>query len=319
LNATTMGPRLVIGLAALVGLGRIGQAQESDLGPFPEAIVNWVPDPANPLFQGAGGDAWDAKIRERGWIAFKDGRYRLWYTGYNEERAPTRLLGLATSPDGLAWTRHPDNPIFDELWVEDMCVVRQDGHYHMFAEGLNDIAHRLVSEDGLHWTEVGRLDVRQTDGTPIEHGPYGTPTVIVRDGTWHLFYERRDQGVWLATSKDLNVWTNVDDDPVIALGPGNYDKTAVALNQVIERDGVFYGVYHANAHWPWRDWTTCVARSTDLIHWEKYPGNPIVGNNSSSGMFVEGPEGTFLYTMHPEVRRYRNPETHIEDPEAERR
>ena len=36
----------------------IGQAPDAD---FPRAIVSWVPEPANPVFQGAGGDAWDRR------------------------------------------------------------------------------------------------------------------------------------------------------------------------------------------------------------------------------------------------------------------
>jgi hypothetical protein len=84
----------------------------------------------------------------------------------------------------------------------------------------------------------------------------------------------------------------------------------VAVNQVVKRDGVYYAFYHANAHRPWKDWTTNVARSRDLVHWEKYPGNPIVANNSSSGILVEGPRGARLYTMHPEVRVFVNPDRH---------
>jgi len=82
---------------------------------------------------------------------------------------------------------------------------------------------------------------------------------------------------------------------------------AVAVNQVVKRDGVYYAFYHANSRRPWADWTTCVARSRDLVHWEKYQGNPIIANNRSSGVLVEGPSGTFLYTMHPEVCVFRGP------------
>ena len=100
----------------------------------------------------------------------------------------------------------------------------------------------LTSTDGLKWTDHGSLDIRKTDGTPIDPGPYGTPTAWFENGTWYLFYERGDQGIWLATSKDLKVWTNVKDDPVIAMGPEPYDKTAVALNQVVKRDGFYYAI-----------------------------------------------------------------------------
>ena len=100
---------------------------------------------------------------------------------------------------------------------------------------------------------------------------YGTPTAWFENGTWYLFYERGDQGGWLATSRDLKTWTNVKDDPVLARGPDSYDATAVALNQVVKCGAYYYAFYHANAQRPWIDWTTNVARSRDLVHWEIYP------------------------------------------------
>jgi sucrose-6-phosphate hydrolase SacC (GH32 family) len=267
-------------------------------------LVAWTPIPENPVFAGTGRDTWDRKIRERGYILVgDDGTYHLWYTGYASDRPPTMLLGHATSRDGVHWVRDPDNPIFTGSWVEDMCVVKREGTYFMFAEGKNDIAHLLTSTDGRKWTDYGSLDIKKTDGSPIGPGPYGTPTAWFENETWYLFYERGDNGIWLATSKDLKTWTNVKDDPVIAMGPEPYDKTAVAVNQIVKRGDYYYAFYHANAHKPWKDWTTCVARSRDLIHWQKYPGNPIIQNNCSSAILVRTPTGEDrLYTMHPDVR-----------------
>lgn len=296
------------GDAASQGLPTVAvraEASQSARG-WPERLVHWQPAPARPLFSGGGDGAWDERIRERGWILLEGETYHLFYTGYNEDRSPLRMLGHATSVDGLHWVRDERNPLFDQGWVEDMCVVPHDGGYLMFAEGEGDIAHLLASDDLIHWTERGPLDIRLTTGEPISPGPRGTPFVMRKDDLWHLFYERGDLGVWLATSPDLTIWTNVSDDPVLPMGPEPYDLHAVALNQVIEEDdGYYYAVYHANAHRPWRDWTTCLARSKDLLHWEKYPGNPIVGDNRSSGVFLAGPDGRRdLYTMHPDVRRF---------------
>jgi beta-1,2-mannobiose phosphorylase / 1,2-beta-oligomannan phosphorylase len=273
---------------------------------FPRDLVSWAPSPANPVFQGTGLDrGWDRKIRERGWILQEGGLYHLWYTGYNDDRSPNRNLGYAISVDGLSWVRWPSNPIVTTSWVEDVCVVKHDGVYQMFAEGEHDVAHRLTSTDRVHWKEEGPLDIRKVDGTPIPPGPRGTPAAFFEDGTWYLLYERGDRGVWLATSKDLKVWTNKQDDPVIAMGPDAYDRYAVAVNQVIKRDGVYYAYYHANAHDPWKkDWTTNIARSRDLVHWEKYAGNPLIGNDSSSSVLVPVGGRYRLYTMHPEVRAF---------------
>jgi len=269
----------------------------------PWRFTDWKPVVSEPVFKGTGVDTWDRKIRERGFILVDDdGTFNLWYTGYDRDRPETMSLGRATSKDGLHWTRDPANPIFKGSWVEDVCVVRRDGVYQMFAEGKGDVAHRLSSPDGVHWTDFGSLDVRKTDGSPIEPGPYGTPTAWFEDGVWSLLYERRDAGVWLATSRDLKTWINVQDDPVLARGPEPFDRAQIAVNQIVRRGGYYYVFYHALADIDVRDWTTNVARSKDLIHWEKYPRNPIIGGNRSSAVLVPTPQGDRLYTMHPEVR-----------------
>ena len=280
---------------------------------FPPDLVQWQASPANPVFTGTGLErGWDRLIRERGYILVEDGVYHLWYTGYNDARSPNRSLGYALSTDGIAWIRYPSNPIVDSSWVEDVCVVKEGKTYFMIAEGEQDIAHLLTSTDRVHWTEHGPLDIRLKAGEPIPPGPRGTPSLFVKDGVWNLFYERGDSGVWLATTKDPlhGPWINVQDDPVLAMGPHAYDQFAVAFDQVFERDGVYYAYYHANAHKPWqKDWTTNIARSTDLIHWEKYAGNPLIRNNSSSSVLVNPPgrKSPRLYTMHPEVRIFENP------------
>ncbi len=295
------------GLAILAGPLPSGGAQ-TQVAPsvVPWTLVTWKPISENPVFAGTGRETWDRKIRERGYILVgDDGTYHLWYTGYAIDKPPTMSLGHATSTDGIHWTRDPANPIFTGSWVEDVCVVKQQGTFYMFAEGKNDIAHLLTSADGVRWTDLGSLDIRKTDGAPIAPGPYGTPAAWFEDGTWYLYYERGDQGVWLATSKDRKVWKNVSDDPVLALGPEPYDRAAVALNQIVKRGDHYYAFYHANSQRPWKDWTTCIARSRDLVHWEKYPGNPIIQGNCSSAIIVRTPQGQDrLYTMHPSVRLF---------------
>ncbi len=197
---------------------RVRRRQRADTANIALEVLDFVPLDDNPVFAGTGKDTWDQKIRERGYILFEDGEYHMWYTGFREAPDQEMHLGYATSPDGLTWTRYPGNPIFDSGWVEDMMVVKEGDTYYMFAEGRGDIAHMLTSTDGIRWEEKGSLDIRKKNGEPISEGPYGTPTVWRENGVWYLFYERGDLGIWLATSSDLKVWTNKQDEPVITYG-----------------------------------------------------------------------------------------------------
>lgn len=264
---------------------------------------------SEPIFSGHEGH-WDARIRERGWI-LKDGDlWRLWYTGYDPaQQPPVMRLGYATSADGLTWTRlSVEKPLIDDLWVEDIMVVRHEGRYLMFAEGLNDQAQLLESPDGVHWTRIGTLDVRLTDGRKIPPGPFGTPAAWRENGTWNLFYERKDLGVWLAQSSDLRVWTNVSDDPVIVPGPEEYDRLMIALNQIEKTNDRYVAVLHGTGtpQKP-RQWCTFLAESRDLRTWSKIAANPIrpVSENKSSGQLVFDGQHWRLYTMHEQVYVHR--------------
>lgn len=268
---------------------------------FPPELVRFVPYEGNPVFTGAGPGHWDEQIRERGWILREGETYHLWYTGYVQRIGPM-MLGHATSPDGIHWTRDARNPIHDADWVEDMMVVRDGPRLLMFAEGRGDQAHLLTSGDGIRWHRESALDVRLANGKPIPPGPYGTPTVFKQGETWNLFYERRDQGIWRARSTDLKIWTNVSDEPVLLPGPEAYDGRMIAMNQVIEHEGAYFAYYHGRGEEPDR-WCSCVARSDDLQTWRKYPGNPLFpsAENKSSPIVVSDGKSFRLYTMHSRV------------------
>jgi hypothetical protein len=274
---------------------------------FPPELVDFVPYENNPVFNGTGKDTWDNKIRERGYILLEDGIYKMWYTGYNGSETATKYLGYATSKDGIHWTRYPGNPIYNEYWTEDVQVVKHKGKYYMVAEGVNDIAHMLISENGIDWVRQGDLDIRKVNGESIDSGAYGTPTLWLENDKWYLFYERGDLGIWLAVSSDHKVWTNVQDDPVIEMGPGSYDAKGVALDQIIKYQGKYYGYYHATSSKDRGTWNSDVAVSDDLLHWTKYKNNPIINADSisddySSPLLIYDGENYRLYSMHKGVR-----------------
>lgn len=269
---------------------------------FPPELTKFETYSNNPVFTAHGPGNWDQAIRERGWILNEEGVYHMWYTGYGLPDSSPKKLGYATSQDGITWARYPQNPIYSDHWIEDMMVVRAGATYYMFAEGLNDEAQLLTSTDRVHWTRQGKLTIHSHDGAPLSPGPYGTPTGYYEKDAWYLFYERNDEAVWLATSRDLKTWTNVQDEPVLTPGPDTYDREMIALNQIVKHDGYYYAYYHGlKADAEPQEWTTNIAASSDLLHWKKYDGNPILGENKSSGILVMNGDEFRMYTMHPEV------------------
>ena len=276
---------------------------------FPDELVHFEPVAKEAIFSGTGKDTWDQKIRERSYIRHEGKAWRLWYNGYNDRQTPTHFLGYATSKDGWHWQRSRDEPIYDRGWIEDICVVKHAGDYYLFSEGRDDIAHLLKSTNGQQWTEQGNLDIRRLDGSPITPGPYGTPSAWVEKGVWYVFYERKDAAVWLAQSKDLKTWTNVQDEAVLQCGPDAYDQYAVAFDQVIKYRGRYYAYYHASGHPKWKEWSTNLAVSADLVHWKKYPGNPVLpvdptDPQRSSAFVVPDGKRFRLYATHPDVKVY---------------
>lgn len=280
---------------------------------IPAEFSDFNAGPTEPIFSGAGDGHWDAKIRERGWILRDGNQWQLWYTGYDGSKTGIRRLGRAVSSDGLRWQREPATPLLDELWVEDVHVTRHNGQYVMVAEGRNDQAQWLISADGIQWQPRGTLRIVTTTGEPIPAGPFGTPALIQHGDTWYLLYERRDAGIWLASSTGFAEWKHVTDEPVMLPGPDEYDRQMIALNQILPiTDGQitrWMAVYHGSGDpvAP-RKWNSALAISNDLRRWTKFAGNPVVRNNESSGQFVHDGEKWRLYTMHDSVRvRWHSP------------
>ena len=288
----------------------VAAAARPAVADVPRELVAFGPPSADPLFAGGGAEAWDRDLRERGWILRHGGRWHLWYTGSNPDRDRVRRLGHATSGDGINWQRAA-GPLLPELWIEDVCVAaarsRAGESFLMVAEGEHDVAHLLLSRDLASWRPCGPLDICLTSGAAIPDGPRGTPTLWIDRGLVHLYYERFDDGVWLATSRDGRTFTNVSDEPVLACGPEAYDRHGIAIDQIVRFDGRWYAYYHASPDPDRKTWQTCLASSADLVHWEKWEGNPVLPVDPahpkrSSATLVHDGRRLRLYTTHPDVR-----------------
>ena len=72
---------------------------------------HWIPYAGNPVLEPQSG-AWDEQILEQA-VAYIGDRYWLWYSGYKNPLGPTTpiSIGVATSQDGIHWTKFETNPV----------------------------------------------------------------------------------------------------------------------------------------------------------------------------------------------------------------
>jgi len=135
------------------------------------------------------------------------GLFRMWYSG-GEQYEPD-AIGYATSPDGITWSKHPENPIFssDESlpWEQHKVtacqVLKHRGWHVMFYIGFRDVDHAQVgvarSRDGITGWKRNPSNpiISPTEGS-WDHDACYKPFALYDEPSdvWRLWYNgRRDE------------------------------------------------------------------------------------------------------------------------------
>lgn len=255
-----------------------------------------------------------------------DGVWRMWYYGRDpsfdrEINLPTGRVGLATSSDGLSWTRidgpltmgavfepSADETRFDSghLGVSD--VTESDGLYHMWyfggdrtrqkigpyeVKGFNLRPGLAISRNALDWYRVDGpvrgafLDV----GAPGEFDfiMTGWPQALRgHDGVWRMYYHSLDPAsgfhVGVAVSDDGFAWRKRGK----ILGPGEaggFDENGAATRTVIRAQGRYWMFYEGVRKDGYR--SIGLAVSDDGFAWKKEKGREADGS-----VFAHAPRGS---------------------------
>ncbi len=128
----------------------------------------WIRLPAPVLTPGPA--AWDGQS-VRVPMVWKEGPadYRMIYTG---QGSGGMQVGYATSTDGLAWTRHPGNPVFnDPIWAtgetQNWGVMKVGSEYLMWYGNFGQReAGIAVSTDLVNWTPHTAGPILASSGDP---------------------------------------------------------------------------------------------------------------------------------------------------------
>ncbi len=131
--------------------------------------------------------------------------YRMWYSG-GEQYEPD-AIGYATSPDGLAWTKHAGNPVFksdpsipwEKHKVTAAQVEKRGEWFLMFYIGFRDTDHAQIgitrSRDGIgDWQRLKDNPIIRPGLNKWDQDACYKPFAIFDGRKWLLWYNGRRGG-----------------------------------------------------------------------------------------------------------------------------
>jgi uncharacterized repeat protein (TIGR01451 family) len=258
----------------------------------PCQICSVTKHPANPALSVGPSGSWDDDDVWSPAVLKEGGGYKMWYTG-DDGTNPSRI-GLATSTDGITWTKAVANPVLSPgpSWetggIRAGGVISDSGLYKLWYTGFDSGGVGRIgyatSPDGVAWTEYGSpiLDVGASGSW--EDDDVLDPTVIKEGSTYHMWYSGYDgitNRIGHATSSNGTTWTRDLANPVLDVGsPGGWDWLHVYGPSVIRYNDTFLMWYSGGTLPPARQ--TGYALSPDGSAWTR------------GGMLIpEGGAGTF--------------------------
>jgi hypothetical protein len=155
---------------------------------------------------------WDADFTSpEGVLATAEG-YGMYYTGGTSWPESTAMIGRATSPDGITWTKYDDpdtsdapfaqsDPVlsvgsdgsWDSISVWGCTVLETRTGWEMFYTGSDGVSVRIgyaVSPDGIHWTKREGNPILSPADDPAAAGltPVLQSPSVVMDGSIYVMY-----------------------------------------------------------------------------------------------------------------------------------
>ncbi len=252
--------------------------------PYPETVDRYDGNPI--LDVGEAGSADQSHVHsptvlydpETGKLAGAED-YKMYYA-MND--GTTVRVGLATSPDGYAWTKYAGNPVlnlgaggsWEQTHVNPSSILKLGSTYHLYYYGYNGSNWQMghaTSEDGIAWVKDAKNPILAlgNEGTfASTHVLYGK--VLYEDDLFKMWYSAYDAtagkySIFYATSPDGSTFTRQG----LALAPGQLgemDPSGGLRPVVLKMPDETYTMWYTGYGAPVGN-TGCYATSEDGLSW----------------------------------------------------
>ncbi len=229
------------------GADRIGYGSSAD-------GINFILH-QDPVFEPSGGNAFDSQGVFGASVLFDGSLYRMWYNGYNTQPYYIGKMetGLATSTDGLSWSRYSSDPVlatglagsWDNFWAYSSTVLFDDGIYKMWYTGSDGFKIKIgyaTSPDGISWTKDPGNPVLDPDLFGLENAQ--NPRVLHDGNLYEMWFNSSnpmtsEYDIYYLTSQDGINWTDTPVKVISTGSAGTFDDLWVWHPFVIKSAGVY--------------------------------------------------------------------------------
>jgi len=194
------------------------------------------------------------------------------------------------------WCKYPGNPIFlpgkPGEWdqnIGNIEVLFEDSIYRMWYAGYqNDVMGDgglgyATSTDGIHWNKYeGNPLNLSCDGISWDTAIF-TMSILHRNSTYEMWYgadpkkfDERGSYIGYASSQDGINWNKLPYPVLIKGKKGDWDALFVGAPDVYFDGNIYHMWYTGASRIIPSYYRIGYATSEDGIHWEKYPGNPVL-------------------------------------------
>ncbi len=240
---------------------------------------NVYPDPVLPREAGA----WDSTDALNPSVVEANGAFYNFYSGYDGKVWST---GLATSSDGLHWSRKakvlaPDPATWEGGYIaaNGSALHTSAGFLYWYQANRSPRIGLARSKDGVTWKKL--------PSPVLELGPRGSwderatadPYVVRIGSMYYMYYlgedRARRQRLGVARSQDGVAWQKSRANPILELGgPGTFDEAGLGEPAMWQSDGSYWMLYTGRDRVENR--RLGLARSRDGVHWSRVSESPVL-------------------------------------------
>jgi len=246
-------------------------------GDGPVAYFEWRTNPEPVLPRGVAAD-WDGVDVLNPSVQNARGIYHNLYSGYDGK---TWHTGLATSTDGIVWTKYgkvlsPDPSTWegDYIAANGTLLATSTGFLYWYQAGRPPRIGLAKSTDTRQWTKLPRPVLPLGPRGSWDERGVADPYVIRAGQTFYMYYLGQDrarrQRLGVARSADGVNWQKLRANPVLEPGePGAFDENGLGEPAVWASHGAYWMLYTGRDRSEHR--RIGLARSANGVGWVRVP------------------------------------------------